>query len=175
MLLIEKLDRLQQSSGDVGVRRGIGAIDEILDAAGEGPLLLIHGAGAIVERGFRDDVALGEARRVDTRHGQRVLRLQPRQREQNDLLGLGHLPVVSPGGVDQEIDAGGTGTRRRTGNQQRGKARQNTEFHDYASRHCGGSSGSVAICTNSACSRSGCSRSAANLASTHSGTNSGKS
>ena len=85
VLLLQELDSLQQAAGDVGVGCRRRVVNELLDAAGERPLLLIAGARAIVECRLRDDVFLCEARGVDPRNRERVRRLQFRQGHQDDL------------------------------------------------------------------------------------------
>src|SRR6185437_1150236 len=93
VFLVQELNGLQQTAGDVRVGRGARAVDEVLDVAGEGALLLVGDARPVVEGRLGDDVALGKTACIDARDRQRVLRLQARQREQNDLLRLIHLTV----------------------------------------------------------------------------------
>jgi len=53
MLLVEKLDRLQQAAGDIRVGRGRRLIDELLQAARERAFLRIGRARAVVEGPWR--------------------------------------------------------------------------------------------------------------------------
>src|SRR6185503_3648765 len=112
LLLVQELDGLQQPARDVRVRRGGRLVEKPVDGLRELALLLIRRARPIVERHLRHDVLLAEAARVDTRDGERVERVEPRERVVDDLLGLVELLAVRPGGVEQQIDAGVVRGRR---------------------------------------------------------------
>src|SRR6185312_9847938 len=85
------------------------------------PLLLIGRGRPLIERRLGNDVLLREATGVNACYRNRIRRLQPRQREQNDLFRLGDLFVVGSRGVYEQVDTGVTrnGCSRARAEQQR--------------------------------------------------------
>src|ERR1700680_2522893 len=134
MLLVQKLDRLQQTPSDVGVGCGRRLINELFHATCECALLLVRRARAIVERRFSNDVLLREAAGVYACHCDRVRGLQSRERVENELLCLMDWPVIGSGRICQKIERSvGRSSRRAGCPRKRYTKKQKMAFHVRAS------------------------------------------